>query len=110
MLAQGGTNVMIAARRVLFVPIGVALLAAVLQAGAAQACVGDCDGSGEVTVDELIKGVNIALESIPISACPSFDRSGDGAVTIDELLFCVNEALFGCAAPTQTSTPVPTDT
>jgi hypothetical protein len=49
-----------------------------------------------VTVDELIKGVNIALGSRPLDDCPSFDSSGDGELTIDELVKAVNAALNGC--------------
>src|SRR4029453_10293572 len=37
-----------------------------------QRCVGDCNNNGSVTVDELVKGVGIALGSLPVSACPSF--------------------------------------
>ena len=48
-------------------------------------------------MDELIKGVNIALGSTSVDACASFDASGDGAVTIDELIAAVNRALNGCA-------------
>jgi photosystem II stability/assembly factor-like uncharacterized protein len=33
-------------------------------------CVGDCDGSGDVTVDEIIALVNIALGNAQPSACP----------------------------------------
>lgn len=60
------------------------------------ACVGDCSADGEVTVDELITGVNIALGAADVSACPVFDASGDGEVTIDEILLAVNAALNGC--------------
>jgi cysteine-rich repeat protein len=60
-------------------------------------CVGDCDGNGAVTVDELITGVNIALGSLPLSTCRGFDANGDGAVTIDELIRAVNDALSGCS-------------
>ncbi len=59
-------------------------------------CAGDCDGDGVVTIDELLVGVNIALDNTPASACASFDTSGDGAVTIDELLDAVAHALGGC--------------
>ena len=48
------------------------------------ACVGDCDGSGVVTINELIKLVNIALGSLDISACVAGDSSGDGHITINE--------------------------
>jgi len=61
-------------------------------------CVGDCDGSGDVTVDEIVIGVNIALGNRPITDCPEFDSTGDGAVSIDELIIAVSIALAGCAA------------
>jgi len=62
------------------------------------ACVGDCDQRGTVTVDELVKGVNIALGTTSVDVCPSFDTNGDGVVTINELIAAVNRALSGCAA------------
>jgi hypothetical protein len=62
------------------------------------ACAGDCDGNGAVTVNELIRGVNIALGTLAVSACPSFDASGDGRITVDELIAAVNRALGGCPA------------
>lgn len=76
-------------------------------------CVGDCNGNGSVTVDELIRGVNIALGSAPIDECGVMDINGDSTVTIDELVRAVNNALNGCPAqPTATSTdtPAPTST
>jgi len=42
--------------------------------------------------------VNIALEALPISACPPGDLNGDGEVTIDEILSAVNNALNSCPA------------
>jgi hypothetical protein len=75
----------------------------------ASACLGDCNGDGEVTVDELIRGVNIALGSLPLSECPVFDGNEDGSVTVDELITAVNNALSGCppvATATPTATPV----
>jgi hypothetical protein len=59
-------------------------------------CTGDCNGDGEVTIDELLTGVNIALGGLSIDSCPAFDSSGDGEVTIDELLAAVLNALNGC--------------
>jgi hypothetical protein len=59
-------------------------------------CSGDCNDDGEVTVDELIKGVNIALGTLGIEACPSFDVNGDGEVTVNEIVRAVNAALSGC--------------
>jgi hypothetical protein len=62
-------------------------------------CVGDCDGDGAVTVDELLTGVSLALGLLSLVACPPFDFNGDGWVTIDELLSAVNAALSGCPSP-----------
>jgi poly(3-hydroxybutyrate) depolymerase/6-phosphogluconolactonase (cycloisomerase 2 family) len=62
-------------------------------------CVGDCGWDSQVTIDELLKGVNIALGNLPLSACEMFDDNGDGAVTVDELLRGVNSALNGCVDP-----------
>jgi len=59
-------------------------------------CVGDCNGDGEITIDELVRGVGIALGSSPLSACADFDLNGDSAVTVDELVRGVNGALAGC--------------
>jgi hypothetical protein len=60
------------------------------------ACVGDCNGDGEVTIDELILGVRIALEMSDLSDCPEFDADGSEEVTVDELVEAVNNALSGC--------------
>ena len=59
-------------------------------------CVGDCDNKGTVSVDELVKGVNIALGSLATSECLAFDSNGDHKVTVDELVIAVNAALNGC--------------
>jgi polyhydroxybutyrate depolymerase len=62
-------------------------------------CVGDCGWNSQVTIDELLKGVSIALGNLPLSACEMFDHNGDGTVTVDELLRGVNDALNGCVDP-----------
>ena len=59
-------------------------------------CIGDCNGNGEVTVDELIKGVNAALGTLPVSVCLLLDANGDGTVTVDEIVKAVNATLNGC--------------
>lgn len=61
-----------------------------------QTCPGDCSGDGFVTIDELLKCVNIALDSSTVSECPPCDSHGDGTVTVDELIQGVNAALVGC--------------
>ena len=45
-------------------------------ARAAASCVGDCNGNGAVTVNELIIGVNIALGSDSLDRCQSLDVNG----------------------------------
>jgi hypothetical protein len=60
------------------------------------ACVGDCDASGDVAINELILGVNIVLGTQPLTACPSSDADDGGEVTINELIAAVNNALGGC--------------
>ncbi len=60
------------------------------------ACVGDCSGAGDVTVDELITMVNIALGTGEILSCPVADHNFDGSVTIDEIVAAVANALNGC--------------
>jgi len=60
------------------------------------ACLGDCNRNGSVTVDELVKGVNIALGSADLDTCPCFDGNSDRQVAINELVGAVNSALNGC--------------
>lgn len=74
---------------------GTALIAPT-DATARTSCPGDCNGDREVTVDELVRGVNIALITQPVDACPAFDRDGNSEVTVDELVLAVNRALDGC--------------
>jgi glucose/arabinose dehydrogenase len=80
---------------------------------AADGCAGDCDHGGAVTVDELITGINIALGSLDLVTCPSFDVDGDGEVSVDELVAGVTHALTSCppvSSPTPTPTALPTPT
>lgn len=52
---------------------------------------------GEVTIDELVKGITIALGNTSLGACLVVDKNGNGAITVDELATAVNNALNGCA-------------
>lgn len=61
-------------------------------------CAGDCRGDGRTSIDELIKGVGIALGNLPVEQCQAFDIRPDGTVTIDELVAAVNAALNGCGS------------
>ena len=67
-------------------------------------CGGDCGGDGEVTVDEIITMVNIALGNAATSDCDAGDENDDGQITIDEILRVVNSALDGCAIPNVSGT------
>jgi len=73
---------------------------------AIRRCVGDCDASTEVTVNELITMVNIALGNEDVATCISGDPSGDGRVTVEEIIKAVNNALDGCPLETGGELPV----
>jgi hypothetical protein len=70
-------------------------------------CVGDCAADGQVTVDEVVTGVSIALGQRPMGDCIRMDRNGDGQVTVDEIVVSINAALNGCEDPTPTPTATP---
>ena len=65
----------------------------------AEGCPGDCDGSGAVTVDELIRGVDIALGKQAVNTCAALDADADVVVSIAELVAAVERALAGCGGP-----------
>ncbi len=71
-------------------------------------CAGDCNGDGEVTVDEILTMVNIALGSGSVADCLAGDVNGDGEITVDEIVTAVGNALNGCAPATPTATPTAT--
>ncbi len=59
-------------------------------------CLGDCDGNGVVAVNELIRGVGLALDQSPLHLCAVFDSDFDGTITVSELVEGVGNALNGC--------------
>lgn len=73
-----------------------ALAAPLLLPRGGAACVGDCNDDRRVTIDELVRGVDIALGGEAIAACDAIDNDRDGAVGIDELIRGVGRALAGC--------------
>lgn len=83
-------------------------------AASARDCLGDCDGDGKVTVDEILAGVSVALGSAELGSCPAFDLDDDFRVQVDEIIGAMDYALRGCPAPTPTaaatSTAVPSAT
>jgi len=76
---------------------GAALLAL---AGAADrataACPGDCDEVGEVTLENVVLAVRIALGEVARGECLAADRDGDGAVSVDELVAAVDALRDAC--------------
>ena len=81
--------------------VGVVAIAAVgiptdTGADTGAACVGDCNLDNTVTVDEILKMVNIALGSVQLDSCMPGDANTDGQITVDEILAAVSNALNGC--------------
>jgi hypothetical protein len=70
---------------------------------AASVCVGDCKGDGQVTVDEIITMVDIALGNAQPSACFKGLLSG-ADIEINLIIQAVNNALNRCP-PTPTPPP-----
>jgi hypothetical protein len=66
-------------------------------ATAPQACIGDCDVGGSVTVDEILTLVNIALGTAQPSACLHGVPSG-ADVNVALIIQAVNNALSDCGA------------
>ncbi len=71
---------------------------------AQQPCSGDCDGSADVTVNELVLMVAIALDTAELSRCVAADADGNDRVAIDELVRAVNHALHGCPVEARSGT------
>lgn len=72
----------------------------------AAVCTGDCDDSGGVTIDELVRGVSIALGTQPTDTCTALDGDGNGSVTISELVSAVASALGSCPSGPATAEAV----
>lgn len=62
------------------------------------ACDGDCNRDLQVTVDEVVALVAIALGNQATTACPTGDTNADGQVTVDEVVNAIGRALSGCSA------------
>jgi hypothetical protein len=59
-------------------------------------CAGDCSDDEVVTVDELVRGIDIALGGGSLDDCRLADGNGDGSVSISELVAAVDSAVNGC--------------
>ena len=60
-------------------------------------CTGDCENDVDVTVNELVTMVSVALGDQQVSVCMRGDADNDGQITVDEILAAVNFALAGCS-------------
>jgi hypothetical protein len=80
--------------------VGLCLILAASSTCSAQQCVGDCNGDGRVTVDEILRGVrfSICTENVCPPPCPAFDPDNVGQVTITTLIKAINNALNGYPA------------
>jgi hypothetical protein len=59
-------------------------------------CIADCNADAEVTVNEVIRAVGIALGTQPLGGCAMADGDGSGEVTINEVIEAVQDAISGC--------------
>src|SRR5262245_31619098 len=59
-------------------------------------CVGDCDGSGSVTQDEVVTCTNILRGRLPVSSCLACDPNADGIVDDNEVAAANNNSVNGC--------------
>lgn len=90
--------------------LGLAVWLLSIVSGPARAqCAGDCDASGAVAVNELVLGVNIALDRATLDGCTSFDADDNGQVAVNELVAAVNNALRGCGFAGRYLATVPLD-
>jgi len=59
-------------------------------------CPGDCDGDGEVLVNEITVGVRIMAGEVALSECPAADADGDGEVFVTDISRAVISLGSGC--------------
>jgi len=59
-------------------------------------CYGDCNGNGDVAINEVVLAVNIALGEATVDACSLVDDNGNDQVSVNELINAVNRMLYGC--------------
>lgn len=59
-------------------------------------CHGDCNFDGAVTIDELIRQVNINTDKGTLASCIPADADLSGSVEVNEIVRSVNRSLHGC--------------
>lgn len=62
---------------------------------ASAQCAGDCDGSGSVTIGEVVTVLNMALDAG--GACDAADADDSGAVEVNDVVAAVRSAANGCS-------------
>jgi hypothetical protein len=82
-------------RRGRFAAVLSLLCVVAVPARSAVLCAGDCDGSGEVSIDEIVGLTHTALSERPAD-CAGSDLDGDGKISVDEIVTAVQRALGGC--------------
>lgn len=60
------------------------------------ACPGDCDGGGEVVINELVLCAAITVSGAAPDACAACDFDRSGRVLVNELLAAIEAGLNGC--------------
>lgn len=60
-------------------------------------CAGDCDADGDVSIDDLVAAVRIALGAADAATCRAANIDGNAMVSIGELVLAVRAALTGCS-------------
>lgn len=64
---------------------------------------GDCNADMQISIDELITGVSIALGLAPVDDCPRFDIDDTGSVTIGQLIAAVSSSFQPALRDSQAS-------
>ena len=59
-------------------------------------CGGDCNSDHQVTVNEIIVSVGIAIAGYDIEQCRAADLDDSGEVTVDELVLIIDNAMDVC--------------
>lgn len=83
-------------RAIRALPIVLLVLAAARAEAAPLVCVGDCNDNRVVSIDELVRGVSIALGDTALDQCSVLDCNASGQATIDCLVRAINAGLGGC--------------
>jgi len=70
---------------------------------AAEPCVGDCNGDGRITINEILEGVDGLLSNT--SRCDALDEDDSGSIEVNEIVAAIDGALNGCPPRARVVTP-----